>query len=74
MELCLIDGQVQRVYKNLWPSLREFWLWAAAEHRDTTYVVTEKILDEGQHLVACANCSEVVWVGYELAEDHEHGQ
>ena len=41
MESRVIEGRVQRVYKNLWPSLREFWLWAAAEHRDATYVVLE---------------------------------
>ena len=40
-----------------------------------TYVVTEEMLDAGQHLVACASCSEVVWVGYELAEmEGEGGQ
>lgn len=39
MEIRLIDGRVQRVYKNLWPSLRSFWLWAASEYKDQTYVV-----------------------------------
>lgn len=39
METRLIDGVVQRVYKNLWPSLRSFWLWAAAEYSDKTYIV-----------------------------------
>ncbi|PCH36241.1 hypothetical protein WOLCODRAFT_166777 [Wolfiporia cocos MD-104 SS10] len=33
------------------------------------YVITERDMERGQHLVACASCSEVVWVGYELAED-----
>ena len=42
LETVLIDGQIQRVYKNLWPSLRDFWLWAAAEYRDTDYIVFEK--------------------------------
>ncbi|KAH9849192.1 hypothetical protein C2E23DRAFT_888381 [Lenzites betulinus] len=35
------------------------------------YVVTEETLDAGQHLVGCASCSEVVWVGYELVDDVE---
>ncbi|RDX50490.1 hypothetical protein OH76DRAFT_1348864 [Lentinus brumalis] len=39
-----------------------------------TYVVTEKMLDSGEHLVGCANCSEVVWVGYELVEEAENVQ
>ncbi|KAI0756381.1 hypothetical protein C8Q80DRAFT_26326 [Daedaleopsis nitida] len=34
-----------------------------------TYVVTEDLLDAGQHVVGCASCSEVVWVGYELVEE-----
>ena len=39
METRLIDGRVQRVYKNLWPSLRSFWLWAAQEFKHKTYIV-----------------------------------
>ncbi|KAJ7597764.1 DnaJ domain-containing protein [Mycena floridula] len=33
------------------------------------YEITEMDLDEGLHLVGCNSCSEVVWVGYELAQD-----
>ncbi|KAF4623121.1 hypothetical protein D9613_001373 [Agrocybe pediades] len=40
-ETRLIDGLFLRVYKNLWPSLRIFWLWAANEHKDAVYVVFE---------------------------------
>lgn len=39
LETRLVEGRVQRVYKNLWPSLRNFWLWAAAEYGDSTYIV-----------------------------------
>ncbi|TFK43550.1 hypothetical protein BDQ12DRAFT_184901 [Crucibulum laeve] len=39
MQTCLIDGRLQRVYKKLWPSLRVFWLWAANEHSNATYLV-----------------------------------
>ncbi|EKM59179.1 uncharacterized protein PHACADRAFT_136523 [Phanerochaete carnosa HHB-10118-sp] len=39
METRIIDGRVQRVYKNLWPSLRSFWLWAASEYKNSTYIV-----------------------------------
>ena len=39
METRLIDGRLQRVYKNLWPSLRDFWLSTASEHKDKTYIV-----------------------------------
>ena len=42
MENCLVDGRLQRVYKNLWPSLRDFWLWASQEYSDATYVVFEQ--------------------------------
>ncbi|KAH9839794.1 uncharacterized protein C8Q71DRAFT_795081 [Rhodofomes roseus] len=33
------------------------------------YIVSEKMLEDGQHLIGCNSCSEVVWVGYEVAED-----
>lgn len=38
----LIDGRLLRVYKNIWPSLRVFWLSASKDHADKTYVVYEK--------------------------------
>ncbi|KAI0315983.1 hypothetical protein OF83DRAFT_1129427 [Amylostereum chailletii] len=40
-ETQLVDGRVQRVYKNVWPSLRAFWLWAADQHRERPYLVFE---------------------------------
>lgn len=39
----LIGGQLQRVYKNLWPSLRMFWLSSVQQHKDATYVVFEDL-------------------------------
>ena len=41
LQTTLVDGQVQRVYKKLWPSLRIFWMWAANEHKDAVYAVFE---------------------------------
>ncbi|KAF9005779.1 acetyl-CoA synthetase-like protein [Hymenopellis radicata] len=41
VETRLIDGRVQRVWKNLWPSLRSLWLWAAKEHAHKTCIVFE---------------------------------
>ncbi|KAJ7667988.1 hypothetical protein DFH06DRAFT_1184159 [Mycena polygramma] len=40
-ETRLIDGRVQRVYKNLWPSVRVFWLWASDIYADRTYLIYE---------------------------------
>ncbi|KAF9451706.1 acetyl-CoA synthetase-like protein [Macrolepiota fuliginosa MF-IS2] len=42
LETRLIDGRLQRVYKNVWPSLRTFWLQAAKEHADAVYIVYGK--------------------------------
>ncbi|KAJ2915027.1 hypothetical protein MD484_g5364, partial [Candolleomyces efflorescens] len=42
IESRIIDGRLQRVYKNQWPSLRVFWLWAIQQHKDATYLVFEK--------------------------------
>lgn len=33
------------------------------------YRIRESEMECGQHLVGCSGCSEVVWVGFELAED-----
>lgn len=35
------------------------------------YVITQDMLEAGQHLVGCASCSEVVWAGYEVVEEAE---
>ncbi|KAI0652547.1 hypothetical protein C8Q79DRAFT_997565 [Trametes meyenii] len=37
------------------------------------YVVTEDMLDAGQHLVGCTSCSEAVWAGYKLVQEGEEG-
>ncbi|KAF8913879.1 hypothetical protein CPB84DRAFT_1757805 [Gymnopilus junonius] len=39
VETRLIDGQLLRVYKNVWPTLRVFWLWAAQQHKEAVYAV-----------------------------------
>jgi diphthamide biosynthesis protein 4 len=31
--------------------------------------INEANMEEGQHLIGCSSCSEVIWVGYELAEE-----
>lgn len=33
------------------------------------YVISEEMMEREQHIIGCNSCSEVVWVGYELAED-----
>ena len=37
----LVDGRLQRVYRNLWPSLRQFWLSAVSQYPEDTYIVYE---------------------------------
>ncbi|KAK1218480.1 hypothetical protein PQX77_018806 [Marasmius sp. AFHP31] len=39
METCLVDGRLQRVYRNLWPSTRDFWLSSVSQHGSKTYIV-----------------------------------
>jgi hypothetical protein len=41
IETTLVDGRLHRVYKNLWPSLREFWLSAVTQYSGDTYIVYE---------------------------------
>ncbi|KAK0187397.1 hypothetical protein F5146DRAFT_935471, partial [Armillaria mellea] len=38
----VIDGKVLKVWKNLWPSLRLFFLHSTKQHAHKTYVVYEK--------------------------------
>ncbi|KAE9396336.1 acetyl-CoA synthetase-like protein [Gymnopus androsaceus JB14] len=41
VETRFIDGRLQRTYKSLWPSVRNFWAWAVEQHADKTYIVFE---------------------------------
>ncbi len=47
-------------------------IWAYPCRCGGRYIVTEEMLDAGQHLVGCASCSEVVWAGYELVDTAEN--
>ncbi|KAI9438433.1 hypothetical protein BJY52DRAFT_548644 [Lactarius psammicola] len=44
-------------------------IWSLACRCGGMYKVTEDDLERGRHLVGCENCSEVVWVGYEMVEE-----
>ncbi len=39
VETRLIDGKLLKVYKNLAPTLRAFWVSAAEKNSDKTYIV-----------------------------------
>ncbi|EGO05371.1 hypothetical protein SERLA73DRAFT_118930 [Serpula lacrymans var. lacrymans S7.3] len=47
----------------------ESGLWTYGCRCGGQYRIGEEDMDKGQHLVGCTSCSEVVWVGYEIAED-----
>jgi hypothetical protein len=42
IETKLISGRLLRVYKNLWPSLRDFWLASVKQHSEKVYLVFEE--------------------------------
>lgn len=42
IETRLVDGRLQRVYKNLWPSLRAFWIASVEQYAEETYIVFEE--------------------------------
>jgi acyl-CoA synthetase (AMP-forming)/AMP-acid ligase II len=49
VETTLIGGRLLKVYKNLWPSVRVFWLEAVARYRSKTYIIfNEQRLTYGQ--------------------------
>ena len=39
-----------------------------------TYTITSVEMENGHHLVGCNNCSEVVWVGFELHDSEDEGK
>ncbi|KAJ7741494.1 hypothetical protein B0H14DRAFT_2989362 [Mycena olivaceomarginata] len=43
--------------------------WTHACRCGGAYAISGTEMDRGVHLVPCTSCSEVVWVGYELAEE-----
>ena len=45
--------------------------WTYACRRGGKYVIREPDMERDQHLIGCSGCSEVVWVGYEVAEDED---
>ncbi|CCL98614.1 uncharacterized protein FIBRA_00616 [Fibroporia radiculosa] len=47
--------------------------WTYACRCGGVYAITEKDMESGQHLIGCNSCSEVVWAGYELANEAENG-
>lgn len=47
----------------------ELTTWRYSCRCGGSYVITERDMEAGQHLVGCNSCSEVVWVGYELVND-----
>lgn len=34
-----------------------------------SYTISTALMEDDKHLVACSNCSEVVWVGFEQVDD-----
>ncbi|KAJ7668827.1 hypothetical protein B0H14DRAFT_3538934 [Mycena olivaceomarginata] len=48
--------------------------WTHACRCGGAYAITGAEMDRGVHLVPCTSCSEVVWVGYELAERSSAGR
>ncbi|KIL66207.1 hypothetical protein M378DRAFT_10208 [Amanita muscaria Koide BX008] len=42
VETRLVSGRLLRVYKNLWPTLRDFWLAAVQQYSQKTYIVFEE--------------------------------
>ncbi|KAG5651769.1 hypothetical protein H0H81_007522 [Sphagnurus paluster] len=41
VETILLDGRPQRVYKNLWPSVRSFWISSVEKYSNKTCIVFE---------------------------------
>lgn len=49
-------------------------VWAYACRCGGKYTIREAEMEQDEHLVGCSGCSEVVWVGYEVADDDGEGE
>ncbi len=47
--------------------------WTLACRCGGKYEITEDDLEHGLHLVGCGDCSEVIWVGYEMVQEVDEG-
>jgi diphthamide biosynthesis protein 4 len=47
--------------------------WTLACRCGGNYEVTGNDLERGLHMVGCGDCSEVIWVGYEMAQEVDEG-
>lgn len=45
--------------------------WAHPCRCGDMYRINESELENGKHLVSCGSCSEMIWVGYEIAGDDQ---
>lgn len=41
VETIYLNGRMQKVYKHLWPSVREFWLSRVEKYSKNTYIIFE---------------------------------
>jgi len=46
----------------------DFEVWRYPCRCGGSYHINTTLMEKGEHLIACNSCSEVVWVGYQLAE------
>ncbi|KAK0452887.1 uncharacterized protein EV420DRAFT_1765982 [Desarmillaria tabescens] len=61
IETRVIDGRVLKVWKNLWPSLRDLFLHSTKEHADKIYIVYEKERHTYQEVLEKAvKCSAIL--------------
>ncbi|KAG6844675.1 hypothetical protein H0H87_004849 [Tephrocybe sp. NHM501043] len=42
VETIYLNGRMQKVYKRLWPSVREFWLSRVKKHSEKLYIIFEE--------------------------------
>lgn len=43
--------------------------WSHSCRCGGVYKIAGEEMESGQHLIPCTSCSEIIWVGYELAEE-----
>ncbi|KAK0481295.1 hypothetical protein IW261DRAFT_1418402 [Armillaria novae-zelandiae] len=68
----VVDGRVSKVWKNLWPSIRVFFLQLANEHAKKTYLVFEKERDTFQEILnEAVKCAAIFRDVYKIKKDPE---
>ncbi|KAE9399485.1 acetyl-CoA synthetase-like protein [Gymnopus androsaceus JB14] len=74
LETRFIDGRLQRTYRNIWPSIRNFWAWVVEQHADKAYLVFEgRRLSYREMNARAEQAASMFYNAYHVRKGHKIG-